>query len=573
MKLWSEQLSGRAIARLSTCVLLAGLAACGGGSDSTGPGDGSSGGSGLVAGGTVAASNAQQVTLTGGTTGMEMLLVVNDTSTSASGTTNYSVSVTGIGAPGAVSAPSTSLIPSPGGGFGDLDAAIPRLDIGYGARVNDAFRGRFNNMISAARAARSLVPSAPSRAVQVGDVISYNVEATGGCTNIVRHPARVVAIGTQSIVVTDTLNPPSGFTSADYQRFATNFDTLIYPIDVTNFGAPADVDNNGKVVLLFTRAVNELTPRNNPSFVGGFFLDRDLFPLVATARLEGCAGSNVAEMFYLLAPDPTGAVNGNVRTAGFVDSLTTGVVAHEFQHLINASRRIYVNNANALEETWLNEGLSHIAEELLFFRQGNVGPRQDIGIAALRASNATRNAFNTIQAANASRYRLYLQAPAKNSPIRDDDSLETRGATYDLLRYAADRRAATGASDVSTWQALANGTAVGIDNLRAVFGADVGGLLRDWNLSNYADDLVTSAPSQLMQLSWNWRDIYPNLGSGGSTYPLTVTSLTASTSGTVIPGGAAYYRFSVAANATATLTVSGGSASTGLAQGTVLRLR
>ena len=575
MRQWSAKVSGRAIARLSLAALAL-AAACGGSSDSTGPINGGGGGDGfgLTAGNTLAASNAQPVQLAGGTTGMEMLLVVNDTSTGADGTTNFTISATGISAPGAVSAPSTSLIPAPAGLFAGFDAsAATRLDISYGARVNERFRPRLNGMMSSARAARSLAPSAPSLAAQVGDVVSYNVNDSS-CTIIDRHPARIVAVSAQAVIAVDTLNPPGGFSSADYQRFAANFDTLIYPVDVGNFGAPADIDGNGKVVLLFTRAVNALTPRNNPSFVGGFFLSRDLFPTVATARLDGCPGSNMAEMFYLLAPDPTGAVNGNVRTAAFVDSLTTGVIAHEFQHLINASRRIYVNNANELEVSWLNEGLSHIAEELLFFRQGQVGPRQNIGITALRASELTRNAFNNDQAANASRYRSYLQSPNDNSPIRDDDSLATRGATWDLLRYLADRKTAGGGTDASVWQALVNAKTTGIANLRQVFGANIGAQLRDWSVSHYTDDVVSNLSPDYSQPSWNWHSIYPVL-SGNAPYPLKINQLTSTpASGTVIPGGAAFYRFSVPANATGSLTLTKSTGTTtGPLQGVVVRLR
>jgi hypothetical protein len=410
-------------------------------------------------------------------------------------------------------------------------------------------------------------------APQVGDIVTYNV-GQNACDTIVNHGTRIMAIGTQAIVAVDTLDPPNGFAAADYQRFAATFDTLVYPLDVTNFGAPTDIDQNGHIVLLFTRAVNELTPRNSQSFVGGFFFSRDLFPKMGTSRFQACPGSNVAEMFYLLAPDPTGVVNGNVRTAGFVDSLTTSLVGHEFQHLINAARRLYVNNANELEEVWLNEGLSHIAEELLFFRQAGLAPRQNLTSATLRASSAARDAFNRDQGANAARYREYLEAPSANSPIRDDDSLATRGATWDFLRYAADRKLASGGQDATVFQALVNSTTTGVANLRGVFGADVGGWLRDWSVSHYTDDVTANVTADLLQPSWNWHDIYPALSGGGGTYPLQTISLsTAGATGSVIPGASAYYRFAVPANGSASVTVSGGTSVAGLPIGTIVRIR
>ena len=43
-----------------------------------------------------------------------------------------------------------------------------------------------------------------------------------------------------------------------------------FELDVNAFGQPTDIDNNGHIVLFFTRAVNELTPPNAGGVVGGF---------------------------------------------------------------------------------------------------------------------------------------------------------------------------------------------------------------------------------------------------------------------------------------------------------------
>ena len=89
-------------------------------------------------------------------------------------------------------------------------------------------------------------------------------------------------------------------------------------------------------------------------------------------------------------------VNGNVRSMADVRQSTGGVRGHEFQHLISASRRLYVNDASEFEETWLNEGLSHIAEELLFYSASGLAPRQNITLAQLTNSSTPQvnNAVN-----------------------------------------------------------------------------------------------------------------------------------------------------------------------------------
>ena len=539
----------------------------------------------LAAGASATLAAGGSVSLLGGSSGGEYVLVVADTAVNgSSNATGYQVAAAGVSGAGAVSAPATSVLPLPSDGG---SPGAPRLDFSFSANLNERATPTLMPRVEAARrawtnasAGSGATFSRLSAPPQVGDLLALNVSSKA-CDSVSSRTARVVAIGTQSIVVADTLNPAGGFTAADYQRFSTRFDTLVYPLDVANFGAPAVFGSSGKIVLFFTSAVNALTPKGSTSYVGGFFFSRDLFPLLATPgdRQQVCAGSNESNLFYLLTPDPTGAVNGNIRRTGFVDSITTSVLAHEFQHLINASRRIFVNRAiSPFEAVWLNEGLSHVAEELLFYREGASTPLQNLDVPAIRASVQLKNAFNADQASNAGRYREYLLAPSTSSPIRNDDSLSTRGATWDFLRYAADRKNRGGGSDASVWQALVNSTTSGVANLRQVFGSNLGTMLSDWSVSQYADDIVPGISVDFTQPSWNWHNIYPALGgsaSAPSTYPLKVTGLTtAGASGSVVPGGSGFYRFSVAANTTAVLGItaeSGGSASP--LQGVIVRLR
>ena len=42
------------------------------------------------------------------------------------------------------------------------------------------------------------------------------------------------------------------------------------------------IDENQRVIIFYTRAVNELTPSGADSYVGGFFYNRDLFPTSGT---------------------------------------------------------------------------------------------------------------------------------------------------------------------------------------------------------------------------------------------------------------------------------------------------
>ena len=77
--------------------------------------------------------------------------------------------------------------------------------------------------------------------------------------------------------------------------------------------------------------------------------------------------------------------------------------------------------------------------------------------------------------------------------------------------------------------------------------------------SGLALDDVGSAPDAAQQKSWNWRSIFGGVGRVAGLYPLEVTAMTAATSytGTVVAGGAAFYRLSVPANSTATVSLGG----------------
>lgn len=376
----------------------------------------------------------------------------------------------------------------------------------------------------------------------VGDRILLNTSSSV-CTDRSDRVGFVRAISERAIIVADSANPEGGFTDDDYRAFAIAFDTLVYPVNVENFGAPADIDENGRSLIFFTRAVNELTDEGDSSVVGGFFFGRDLFPRAASANFEGCEGSNEAELFYMLVPDPAGIVNNNIRTREQVARRTIGVLAHEFQHLINASRRLFINNATGFEVVWLNEGLSHIAEELLFYRASGLGPLQNIDLQRLRSSQRILDAVNAYQVSNLGRLMEHLEDPERNSPYQLDDDLATRGSAWALLRYAADQKSS---AQQPIWFALVNNPEVGLTNFTKVFGEGVP-RVRDWTVSVYADDALPNVPQTFRQPSWNYRSIYPAIASG---YPLETRQLTGATPipATLSGGGGVFFRFAVTAN-------------------------
>jgi hypothetical protein len=382
----------------------------------------------------------------------------------------------------------------------------------------------------------------------VGDLLTLNtsLNACAAPVSATRSVGRVAAVTAKAIVVTDTANPSGGFTDAEYQSIGETFDTLVYAEDTRNFGVPKDIDaNGGRIVIFYTRAVNAMTEPNSQSYVGGFFYARDLFPVTTIPNeFEGCAGSNYAEMFYVLAPDPNGQVNNNKRSKDDVRDITIGTIAHELLHLILASRRLYEAKTDNWDEvTWLNEGLAHIAEELIFYRASGLQPKMNLDSIQIRqrepnGTDRRRVAFNTHAIDNFGRYWSYLEDPENHSPYVDEDELEDRGASWAFLRYAADR---TATNQTSFWNRLVNATEVGMKNLRNAVGQEPIPLVRDWAVSVYADDAVAGAAAIYQQPSWNFRSVFGVLSPTG--FPLKIRSLSnGTTTVNLEQGGATYFR-------------------------------
>jgi hypothetical protein len=444
-------------------------------------------------------------------------------------------------------------------------------------RLRESSRRQLMPLAPAARDAFRSRATSESRAaaipayLAIGDLVNLNAEVVTACTMPAPRTGRVAAISARAIVVHDTANPAGGFTDADYRRFAVTFDTLIAPVADAAFGAPTDIDVNGKVVIFFTRAVNELTPTGASFYYGGFFHPRDLLPKTNYGS-PFCPGSNEREMFYMLVPDPNGAINGNARSVAFVDTLTVGVLAHEHQHLVNFARRLYVNDALTDEEVWLNEGLSHIAEELVFYRATGTAPRQNIGGSSF-GTQPFDELFARYMAPNFDRLSIFLEDPQSYSPYSSWDDLGTRGAAWAFLRYAADHR---GTADGDVWMRLVNSPVSGFDNLADVFGTGVVQMLHDWTVSMYTDDYVGGAAPAHANPSWNFRTAYPALPVAARSYPLADAVRTLSND---VPqtlslrgGSSGYLRFVVTAGKEAAVRVtSNGSVPPRVIQATIVR--
>ncbi len=237
--------------------------------------------------------------------------------------------------------------------------------------------------------------------------------ASGSATNPANY-AHITAdlryTGTKCLVYADvdtSLNPANNFDDIHFQQFGQAFDNSIEPTNVSYFGDYFDVDGNGKVIILITPVVNRMTPANSNGFIAGFFLSIDLY-----APPQVPAGTtNHAEIFYVLASDPTAEFNPGIPPfpIAFTADENIGTIAHEHEHMISFSHRIF-QEGGVTQVTWLEEGMAHMAEYL--------NDRHD---------------------ANIKRADTYLQNPGAVSLEDNSTPLNQRGGIFLFLRLMADR--------------------------------------------------------------------------------------------------------------------------------------
>jgi hypothetical protein len=491
--------------------------------------------------------------LPGGGQGAEYTVVYFYGTTVAGATETFQVTTRGAGGTALAGAAARTEDAAPAGSVGATEPAAGAAS--WEHRLREREIRELGPLLSAARevqrtradgvASQSLVTTVVPA---IGSRMQLNTNSSRACSEPSMRTAEVVAVSERAIVLSDIGNPVGGFTPADYESIGHAFDTAIFPVVSRHFGTPSDIDGNGRTLIFFTRAVNEMTTGAG-SVVGGFFFSRDLLPRAGTGQQGVCGASNEAEIVYLMVPDPARATTLAAFSRDNVLRGTLAVLAHEFQHLVNAAQRLYVHQHSGFEETWLNEAMSHVAEELVGKHLGNIGRGDNVTHARITATPQAWEHFVVYQRGNFGRLAEHLRNPTSTALFDASAPLASRGASWQFLRYAADRR---GGDEAQFWRSLASSSLTGMRNLQAAIGTDPIPWMRDWTVAVYADDLVSGLDSQWRQPTWHFRSILTGIRSDRR-YPLAVSSLPSD--GTVpltlSAGASAYLKLNVAAGAEA----------------------
>src|SRR2546428_7507114 len=254
----------------------------------------------------------------------------------------------------------------------------------------------------------------------VGDVGTFSVCSNLDCTSKTTVTATAKQVGVHIAIFEDNNKPSGGLSDADFLSLRYKFDTLLYVRDTLAFGRESDIDQNGVVIVLMTNAVNQLvsaTECSTTGFVAGYFYGADLI----------FGQGNNGEIFYSIVADPSGTLMSCPHSVTQVNSLVPVTFIHEFQHMISLGQH-YLRRAGAPEVLWLNEGLSHFAEEM--------GGRSYLP--------ADDSAFCDYVRGDLYNAGQYFGAPQDHFLLATEGigSLAERGAMWLFVRYLVDQYAA-----------------------------------------------------------------------------------------------------------------------------------
>jgi hypothetical protein len=336
----------------------------------------------------------------------------------------------------------------------------------------------------------------PMLALTIGSLRTFHVITALDGSTMTDATGKLQFLGEHLGIYVDTAAFP-GYNDADLQGLGKLFDVDLYRTAVESFGPESDIDRNGKVLVFLTPKVNALIAANDcalKGFVSGFFWGRDLVPSLPN--------SNAGEIFYGMVPDPF-ANYSCPHAAGDTQRYLTGTFIHEMQHMISFFHHVIARGGDA-EEGWLNEGLSHIAEELASKLYEARYPPPLGRSTSTQIFPDSSQPFIAPQLLNA---YIYLNSTTNHSVTTYDGSgsLEERGAAWLFLRWLGDQKGDT------IYRRLVQTSQQGIANIEGHTGESFAQLFGDFSVAIWADSLLgvprTAVPSRYRFLSRNLRQL------------------------------------------------------------------
>jgi hypothetical protein len=241
-------------------------------------------------------------------------------------------------------------------------------------------------------------PPPSGTAPREGDTRTLHISTRASTQSI---EARALSVGEHATIWADTTHPTS-LDSAFVLQFRDDFERVILPRARQVFGTEPDLDQDGRIQLVFTRLTRE-------SGVA-FFSSCDL------AELDGCKASNHGEYLYLTPPD---AIQPPYNTPNAIKE----ILAHEVAHLLHFQRKVLRNHLGAWQDgVYLSEGIGALAQDVTGYQAGN-----------LYVTRAALDAINDFSLADV------LHGDDRNSGPDHSREGVLRGGGYLFVRYLYDR--------------------------------------------------------------------------------------------------------------------------------------
>jgi len=344
-----------------------------------------------------------------------------------------------------------------------------------------------------------------------GEERSFNVLRSANVSgslpgDYVRVESTARYVGTHAAIFLDNAAPvEGGYTQADLDAIGSLFDDHLHPIGVNAFGSETDVNGDGLVLVLLTDRVTQLAGCEEGQIVVGLFFAVDL--------IADHVGSNNAEIFYGLAPNEACGVD-RVEAA----RVLPGVFIHEFQHMISYGQHVLQRDGDA-EDTWLDEGLSGMAEEL----GGRLVPDDRC------LGNDCLSQFHSGNFVNAYNYLAQVNSAYLIGPRQPPLPLTQYGATWLFVRWLSDHFAAEPTLGTDLTRALLQTRRTGAENVVSATETPFDRLIGEWQLANYLEDHPAfgdlTAGTRFGYTSWDIREVYASFNEQDpqqfpSAYPL-----------------------------------------------------
>jgi hypothetical protein len=213
--------------------------------------------------------------------------------------------------------------------------------------------------------------------------------------------ATLAYTGSRCLLYVDDDDQPERFPREVLEEAAKTFDEVVQPKAAAMFGRHRDVDRNGKFTILFSHLLGDLS--GGKVSIGGFVRGGDFYRDVDPPY------SNQCDMLYL---------NSSLRPGQHLRTL----IAHEYVHAVTFCEHVFgeylPGEVGVDEEGWLNEAVSHLAENMLGGGWSNLDYRVSAYLTAPH------------------RYRLVVPDYFRAGLFRNHGC---RGATYLFLRWCVDR--------------------------------------------------------------------------------------------------------------------------------------